>query len=369
MLGGAGRHERGRLAAKVDLLAPLALPPALGGRGGDSRRDTTTSPTTLAPNSPHVAPPSPRIAILGAGALGAYLGARLARAGRSVALVETDPAIVRAIEAGGVEIAGADEAVRVPITTDPATLGPVDLVVVCVRYWQTEAAVRAALPSIGPETAVVTFQAGWGDADLIAGIVGPGRTLIGLSANTIVSTGPGRVAERFGGTTLVGGYAPDPPAGWLEGISAALDVDGFVVRAEGAIRQAIWGTIATDACALPLCAILRHDAYQLTEHAGTLDLMRAMHREFAAVGATLGCPLDEEAHWGALCRLLEGATGPWAGIFQEMRDDLERLGRSDVDRLNGAVVAAGRRCGIPTPYNEAVLWLVRSQERRDDGVM
>ncbi len=97
--------------------------------------------------------------------------------------------------------------------------------------------------------------------------------------------------------------------------------------------------------------------------------MRAMHREIAAVGAALGFPLDEEARWRALCVQLEGATGPWSGIFREMRDDLERLGRSDVDRLNGAVVAAGRRFGIPTPYNEAVLWLIRAQERRDDGVM
>jgi 2-dehydropantoate 2-reductase len=142
----------------------------------------------------------------------------------------------------------------------------------------------------------------------------------------------------------------------------------LLTSVEPVIRQAIWGTLLTDACALPLCALLRYEAHQLVEHAGTLDLMRGMLREAVAVAGGLGYQVDQEARWQTLYNYLEGATGSGAGIFQEMRRDLERLQRSDVDRFNGAIVAAGRRLGIPTPYNEAILWLIRAQERRDDGV-
>jgi 2-dehydropantoate 2-reductase len=167
---------------------------------------------------------------------------------------------------------------------------------------------------------------------------------------------------------LIGGYDADFPIERLEVIAACFGRADLLTRVESAIRNMIWASLATDACALPLCALLRYDAYQLIEHAGTLDLMRGMHREAIAVAAGLGLSLDEEAHWKVCYQQIEGATDTHAGLFQEMRRDLERLQRSDVDRLNGAVVVAGRRLGIPTPYNESVLWLIRSLERRDDGV-
>ena len=312
-----------------------------------------------------------RIAILGAGALGCFIGGSLARAGQDVTLVETDEAIVRAVAEQGVKVAGLvgrARTVRVPITNAPAAIGQVDLVVVCVRYWQTEAAIGAALPIIGPDTAVLTFQAGWGDADDIAARVGPERTVIGLSAEVAVSVGPGRAKLLFSGENLIGGYTADFPTDRLEAIAACFEKAQLLTSAEPAIREAIWGTLATDTCALPLCALLRYEAHQLVEHAGTLDLLRGMHREVVTVAAGLGLPFDEEASWETLYNYLEGATGSGAGIFQEMRRDLDRLQRSDVDRFNGAIVDAGRRLGIPTPYNEAVLWLIRAQERRDDGV-
>ncbi len=83
-----------------------------------------------------------------------------------------------------------------------------------------------------------------------------------------------------------------------------------------------------------------------------------------AVANAQGWQLDEGDRWAVLLGALE--SGEWAN--NPMRHDLDTRQRSDVDVLNGAVVAAGRRAGIPTPYHEAMLWLIRAQERRDDGV-
>lgn len=311
------------------------------------------------------------VAVLGAGALGCLCGAAFARAGFPTTLIERDETIARTIAERGVRIkpqAGRAYTVRVPITTDPATVGPVDLLLVCVRYWQTEGAVRAALPSIGPDTTVLTLQSGWGDAELIAGIVGSARTAVGLTAEWAASDGPGRATVLYGGATLFGGYTDDFPIARLEPIAECLDAVGFSAQVEANIREVVWHTLATDACALPLCAILSCEGHLLIEHAGTVDLMRAMQREIVAVANADGPALAEAGCWRSLYAQLARATDAQSPLFQEMRRDLRQHGRSDIDRLNGAVVAAGQRLGIPTPYNESVLWLIRAQERRDDGI-
>ena len=102
-----------------------------------------------------------RVAVVGAGAMGSIFGAHLAEAGQEVALVDVARPVVEAIEADGLRIddkAGGSRTVRLRATTDPATVGPVDLAVVFVKCYHTEAAVRMAAPLIGPGTAVLSLQ-------------------------------------------------------------------------------------------------------------------------------------------------------------------------------------------------------------------
>lgn len=312
-----------------------------------------------------------RIAVLGAGALGTLYGGKLARAGHQVTLIEPELETLATVAGEGariVERSGEIRTDRVAITADPATAGPVELLLVCVRYWETGAAVRAALPLLGPECAVLTLQGGWGDADEIAGIVGPGRVAIGVCAEWAVSIGPGRVEHRLGGTTPLGGYRADYPIDRLAALADLLGAAGLPARPVADIRPLVWDALAVDACAPPLCAILNYLPAQLAEHAGALDLMRALQREIAAVARAQGYAIDEAAAWDTLIGQLADATGPAADRLRAMRHDLDRLGRTDVDRLNGAVVVAGRALGLPTPYNDSVLWLIHARERRDDGV-
>ncbi|MDP9373192.1 MAG: 2-dehydropantoate 2-reductase [Chloroflexota bacterium] len=307
-----------------------------------------------------------KIAIVGADGVGLLFGAWLAEAGQDVTLIDRDPAVVNAITAAGVllvDLAGGVRAIPTRTTTDPARVGPVDLVAVCVKYYETEAAVRAAAPLIAGETALLSLQSGWGDAPRIAGLVGAARVLVGLTDHEVGSLGHGGVAHKERGMTVIGeldGRVGDR----LARVTETLGMAGIEVVASAEVVREAWLRLALDAAAQPVRTLLRYSARQLLEHAGTLSLMGGLLRESVAVAGAQGLALDYDERWGVLMAALERTPAGEA----RMQQDLETNGRTDVDAINGAVVAAGRRLGIPTPYNEAMLWLIRAQERRDDGV-
>ena len=307
-----------------------------------------------------------KVAVIGAEALGLLFAGWLARAGQEVALIDGDEYVVASIEEEGVllvDLEGVARPVPVQATTDAATIGVVDLALVFVRYYETAAAIEAARPLFGLGTTVLTLQTGWGDAERIAELVGRERVLVGLTEHVAWSLGYGRVSHQRPGPTLIeelDGQVTER----VDRVVGLFKAAGIDTTATGEVRRAIWSRLALEACALPVMTLLDYPPGHLLEHDGTLKLMRGLLGETVAVAKAQGLALDEEERWAALLGALE--RGEWA--YNPMRDDLDTRQRSDIDVLNGAVVTAGRRVGTPTPYNEAMLWLIRAQERRDDGV-
>ncbi len=307
-----------------------------------------------------------KVAVVGAEALGLLFAGWLARAGREVALIDGDEYVVASIEEEGVllvDLEGVARPVPVRATTDSTRVGVVDLALVFVRYYETAAAIEAAQPLLNVGTTVLTLQTGSGDAEQIAELVGRERVLVGMTQHVAWSLGYGRVSHQRPGPTLIGeldGQVTER----VDRVVGLFKAAGIDTTATGEIRRAIWSRLALEACALPVMTLLNYPPEYLLEHDGTLKLMRGLLRETITMAKMQGLALDEEERWAALLGMLE--RGEWA--FNPMRDDLDTRQRSDIDVLNGAVVAAGRRAGIPTPYHEAMLWLIRAQERRDDGV-
>ena len=149
-----------------------------------------------------------RIAILGGGgAMGGIFGGYLARAGNDVTLVDVSKAAVQAINDNGLTIEekdGCQPVIRVPASADPASVGPVDLIINFVKCYHTEAAIRAAAPMIAKDTAVLSLQNGWGNAPRIASIVGEDRVLVGLTYHSGTLLAPGRVKHPGVGMTYIG---------------------------------------------------------------------------------------------------------------------------------------------------------------------
>jgi 2-dehydropantoate 2-reductase len=302
-----------------------------------------------------------KIAILGgAGAMGALLGGTLAKAGVDVTLVDVAQAAVATINANGLRLedkAGTTHQIGVKATTDPATGGPVDYLLVFVKCYHTEGAVRAAAPMIGEGTTVLSLQNGWGNAPRIASIVGQERVMAGVTYHSATVLGPGHIKQTGIGDTFIGelgGGLSERQQRIVETFNRA----GFNTIASENVLTTIWMKLALNCCTLPASALLRFYAHQMVEHDGTLNMMSAILKEVVAVANAQNIPLSFDERWEATTGLLRRAVGGKASMLQ----DVENKRRTEIDVVNGAIVEAGQRLGMPTPYNQSMVWLVKALE-------
>jgi len=303
-----------------------------------------------------------RIAILGGGgAMGGIFGGYLARAGNDVVLVDVSRAAVDAINADGLSIEekdGSRPVIRVPAVDDPKNAGPVDLIINFVKCYHTEAAIRGAAPMIGGNTAVLSLQNGWGNAPRIASIVGDDRVLVGLTYHSGTLLGPGKVKHPGSGMTFVGELSGERSAR-LENVVSTFRDAAIETTLSTSILDEVWKKLALNACTLPTAALLGFFSHELVAFDGTKSLMAEILKEVVAVARAQGIALDYDERWTAITGLLERAVGGKASMLQ----DVVAKRQTEIEVINGAIVEAGRRTGVPTPYNETMVWMVQAAER------
>jgi 2-dehydropantoate 2-reductase len=302
-----------------------------------------------------------RIVVLGgAGAMGAVFGGRLAQAGNEITLVDVSPGAVDTINRQGLTVedkTGASDVIRVRASTDPASAAGSELALVFVKCYHTEAAVRSVASHLATEATVLSLQNGWGNAPLIASIVGEERTMTGVSYHSATALEPGRVRHAGQGMTFIG-ELNGAMSERLRRVAETFKAAGLDVTPTQTVLNEIWAKLALNACALPTSALLRLYAGQLVERDSMLALMREILREVVAVVHALGVEIDEAERWEAITGLLKRAANAKSSMLQ----DVEKHRRTEIDVINGAVVEAGLRVGIPTPYNQSMVWLVKSLE-------
>jgi 2-dehydropantoate 2-reductase len=294
--------------------------------------------------------------------MGGLFGGYLARAGEDVVLVDVSEAAVDAINRNGLAIEekdGSVAAIRVRATTAPESCGRVDLILNFVKCYHTDAAIRSAMAMMGPDTAILSLQNGWGNADRIAAIAGAARVLVGLTYHSGTLLAPGRVKHPGTGMTYVGELDGAGTAR-LQAVAAALGGAGFEVTVSPRILDEVWKKLALNVCTLPTAALLRFFAGELNQHDGTRTLMKGLLGEVVRVAAAQGIGLDESERWSAITGLLDRAGGARASMLQ----DVEARRRTEIDVINGAIVAAGERTGVATPLNAAMVWLVDALQEK-----
>ena len=304
-----------------------------------------------------------RIAILGGGgAMGGLFGGYLARAGNDVALVDVSKAAVDAINANGLRIEekdGTSPVVELAATGDPAAVGPVDLILNFVKCYHTEAAIRSAMPMMGPRTTILSLQNGWGNAARIGAVAGEERVVVGLTYHSGTLLSPGNVRHPGSGMTYVGELSGER-TDRIARIASLLGDAGIETTLSGRILDEIWKKLALNCCTLPTSALLRFLSHELVAFDGTKDLMAAILREVVAVARAKDIALDYDERWAAITGLLERAVGGKASMLQ----DVEAGRQTEIEVINGAIVAAGREAGVATPHNETMVWMVDAMQRR-----
>jgi 2-dehydropantoate 2-reductase len=297
-----------------------------------------------------------RIGIVGAGALGTLFGHRLA-ADNEVIVLEVRPHVVEAVRRDGLRIDGAGRAAFA--TSEPRELFGVQVLFVFVRATDTLRALRPFASELSPATAIVSLQNGLGNEEAIKTSLGGTIPLvIGATTESALTVGPGDVRRIGDGTTVLGSAGASPEV--VNRVARLLVDAGFHASAAYDIRPHLWGKLIANAAINPVAALLdRPNGVVLTDpHAG--DVARSLAQEAATVANAMRIPLPFTDPWSYVRTIVEQT----AELDNSMLYDLRAGASTEVDFINGAVVAAGRRAGVPTPYNETLTALVKASEAR-----
>jgi 2-dehydropantoate 2-reductase len=295
-----------------------------------------------------------RIGIVGAGALGTLFGHRLAAA-NDVLLLEQRRDIVEAIVRGGLRVDG--EARPAYATDEPRDLFGVQVLFVFVRATDTLRALRPFAAQLSPATAIVSLQNGLGNEEAIKTCLGSTIPLvIGATTESALTIDPGDVRRVGDGATMLGSAGASPDA--CNRVVRLLVDAGFRANAAYDIRPHLWGKLIANAAINPVSALLgRPNGIVLTdEHAG--EVARSLAQEAATVANAMRIPLPFSDPWSYVREIVEQT----AELDNSMLFDLRSGARTEVDFINGAVVSAGRRAAVPTPYNETLTALVKARE-------
>lgn len=311
-----------------------------------------------------------KIAIIGAGSLGSAIGGLLHEAGHAVWLITRNAAHVQAIDARGLVLQTRDaqgalhsRSVAISAATSADRVaqlaGAMDLVVVLVKSAQTGQAAQAALSLMGADTVVVSLQNGLGHEECIAGIVGSARTLAG---KTYVG---GQMVEP--GVVLCGSVGKDTLIGELDGqltprisrIAQAFESAGLHTVVSDNILGTIWDKLFINVATGALSGITGL-AY------GHLYQIKVLEDvAVAAVGEALQIARVKGIHT-SIDEPIQAWRKAGAGLpfdFKaSMLQTLERGVRTEVDYINGAVVAEGERLGIATPVNRTLVACIKGRE-------
>ncbi len=287
-----------------------------------------------------------RIAVMGSGGVGGYVGGRLAAAGRDVTFVARG-AHLAAIRERGLALRSAlgDVLIRpAQASDDPAAIGPVDLVIFAVKLYDTEAAAAASRPLVGPATGVVTLQNGIDSTDLLRRVLGPDHVIGGVAHIAAVIEEAGVIRHTGSMASFMFGELDGASSERIGALSRALQAAGVDHRISQDIRRDIWDKMAFLASFAGLTALMRLPIGPIREDAATRAMLCDALGEATAVARAKGISLAEDF----VERTLERCDRLPYEMKSSMLQDLERGLRLELPWLSGAIVRLGEELGIPT---------------------
>ena len=316
-----------------------------------------------------------KVCIFGAGAIGGFLGARLAQAGCDVSAVARG-ATAAALRMHGLRVHSGDErkSARVAVAEDPATLGVQDLVIVSVKGPAMASVAARIAPLLGSETVVLTamngvpwwFFHGFGgrfagtrldaiDPDGAIAAAVPDRHVIGCVVHlSCLTSQPGMVRHVFGDQLIIG--EPDGrKSPRLEALAALFVRAGFATTVSASIQSDIWYKLWGNMTMNPVSALTGATVDRILDDPLVHRFCLAAMAEASAIGTAIGCPIAQSGEDRiAIARKL--------GAFKtSMLQDVEAGKPVELDALVTVVREIGERAGIATPNIDALLGLARVQ--------
>jgi len=290
-----------------------------------------------------------RIAVMGAGGVGGYFGARLAQAGHDVAFVARGRHLA-AMRERGLTVKSELGDIHLPkpaATDDPATLASADIVLFAVKLWDTESAAEAVRPLIAKGGVIIPFQNGVESIERIGAIVGAALVMGGVAYIAATIGEPGVIVHT--GTMARLRFGPVHPAqqSTAEALLAACKGAGIEAELSADIRRALWEKFAFLAAFSGLTSVARQPMGILRGDPDLRATLEAAMREAWAVGRARGIALADDF----VLQQMKFADGLPAEMKSSMLNDLAGGNRLEAPWLCGGVARMGNAAGVATPVN------------------
>jgi len=295
-----------------------------------------------------------KVLVVGAGAVGGYFGGKLARAGEDVTFVARGEHL-DTLKSRGLIIKSykGELALKVNVVSDPARLGDVDLILMCVKSYSTEEATTQCLKNIGENTIILSLQNGVDNADRILRITGKDNVLGGVVFISSELNKSGEILHCYSGKLIIGkrdGRISDR----ARKVASMFEKAHVPCAISNDIQKDLWEKLVWNAAFNSVSAITKSTMEEMMGCDETRALIRLTMNEVLSVAKGIGHSLDEQVIEEYLdvperCQKMRTST----------LQDLLKGKYLEIDAINGAVIANGKKIGIPTPFNSLLYALLK----------
>jgi 2-dehydropantoate 2-reductase len=299
-----------------------------------------------------------KIAVVGAGAMGSLFGAMLAEAGQEVWLYDVWAEHVQAINQNGLQIEreGKTRTVRPNSATDPAQIGPAELVIIFVKSTQTKAAAETARTLAGTGGTIMTLQNGMGNADIIADYIEADRVLAGTTSHGATMLGAGRIRHAGIGATTIGSWADtDQGRQRARQIADFFNKAGIETDTVADVRSVVWNKLLINIGINAVTALSGIKNGQLLDLAITRELSRSAVEEAMAVARAQQVGIKEDA-----VDIVFKVAEATAANRSSMGQDVDNKRQTEIAAINGFIVREAKRLGLEAPINFALTALIET---------
>ncbi len=298
-----------------------------------------------------------RIAIMGAGGVGTYFGARLAAAGEEVIFIARGSHL-EALQAQGLSLQSPQGDLtleNVTATEDPKNVGVVDVVLVTVKLYSLEEACRAMGPIIGPETMIVPVQNGVSAADIVKSELGDENVVGGLVFVASFVVAPGKIEHKTELHQLVCGEIDGTRSDRVLAFCQAGQNAGFDAIVSENIELEIWKKFVNLAGMSPVTALSRQTIGAVQADPDLREIFRQSISEAVAIGQAGGVEFPPD---------IVEATVAWftkvdPNTKNSMLLDLEAGKRMENEWISGEIVRLGRKYGVNTPFHDVAYAMLK----------
>jgi 2-dehydropantoate 2-reductase len=301
----------------------------------------------------------PRVAIVGAGAMGCLFAARLAEQGVPVTVVDVDRDRLSIIARDGIALTDdkGSRAVAVRAATADEITEPVDLLLLFTKGTHSAAAIRSVARLAASRPVALTLQNGIGNADLLAATFGADQVLMGTAHVPADLTGPASVVTHGFGTLEIGGFTAAAQS-YAATVATLLTSAAFEAHVAGDINASVWEKIAFNA-ALNAIAMICQVANGGMDNDPGRRLAAKVVEETVNVAAARAIRIDRQR----IVDTIDAALREHAFHKASMLQDREHGRSTEIETINGAIAREGAHLGVPTPVCDTLADLVRIIER------